>query len=99
MPMLIAMRCRLHGAGRTKELDSPPKRVIDRARSVTQRLARLGRIEEHSLARHPDLGEARARWTPGNRARDRLGAEREGPCDGVWHANPRRAHARQLRQA
>src|SRR5258705_3446600 len=77
------LRGALRAAGRSEELDRGGQRRVDRPVRIAELGARLRRIEEHPLSRHPHFGQARAWCAASNRSRDRLGAERESECDRV----------------
>ena len=49
-----------------EEVDGGLDGFVDWPRLTAQFVARLGRIEEHFLARHPHFDEARTRRPPGH---------------------------------
>src|SRR5258708_29052899 len=54
------LRGALRAASRSEELDRGGQRRVHRTVRIAELHARLRRIEEHPLSRHPHFGEARA---------------------------------------
>src|SRR5271154_5573611 len=72
---IVGLRGAFGRPSRLEEFDRRRERRIDRPGRIPQLCARLRRIEEHFLSRHPHFGQARARGSARDGARKRFGAE------------------------